>query len=803
MNEKVLKVLEYNKIIEMLVEQANSDPGRKVCRELLPMTDMNDITKAQTQTADAIARIFQKGSTSFGSNTDVSGYVRALKIGASLDAAALLKIASMLENVARIKNYGRRDKEETPADSLTDMFDGLEPLTPIAKEIRRCIISEEEIASDASPALAHVRRSIALTGDRIHDKLNSMVNGSMHSYLQDNVITMRDDRYCLPVRAEFKSQVSGIVHDQSSSGSTLFIEPQAIVELNNKLREFMLEEQKEIEKILAELSVQTGEYVQAISDNAKLMTELDFIFAKASLALSMNATTPIMKEDHGFNIRKGRHPLIDKNKVVPIDVYCGGDFNMLIITGPNTGGKTVTLKTVGLLTLMGQSGLAIPAGDRSELSIFDEVYADIGDEQSIEQSLSTFSSHMTNEVKILNEANENSLCLFDELGAGTDPTEGAALAISILNDLHKRGITTMATTHYAELKVYALSTEGVKNASCEFDVETLRPTYKLLIGVPGKSNAFAISSKLGLPDRIIEAAKEQIGSDDKRFEDLLSDLEKNRVLAEKERTLAERYRLELSELKKSYEKKADKLDTTRDEILRRANEEARDILADAKKVADETIKSFRKAGKDYGIQELDRERSKLNKHISDKNQKLSVAANDKDNGHKILKESQIRLGDSVKIVSMGLKGTVSSMPDKSGNMFVQCGIIRTKTNIRDIVLVADDEEKKINKKFKMDASTFENNRSQGKKLDLSKGRDIRHEVNLIGMNSDDAIHEMEQYLDQAYMSHLPSVRVVHGKGAGILRQAVQQRLRQIPYVKSFKLGEYGEGDAGVTIVTFK
>jgi DNA mismatch repair protein MutS2 len=803
MNEKVLKVLEYDKIIEMLVSQAGSDPGRKLCRELLPMTDIDEIGKAQINTADAIARIFQKGSTSFGSNTDVSGYVRALKIGASLDAAALLKIASMLENVARIKSYGRRDKEETPSDSLTDMFEGLEPLTPISREIRRCIISEDEIASDASPALAHIRRSIALTGDRIHDKLNSMVNGSMHSYLQDNVITMRDDRYCLPVRAEFKSQVSGIVHDQSSSGSTLFIEPQAIVELNNKLREFMLEEHKEIEKILAELSAQTGDYVQALIDNAKLMTELDFIFAKASLALSMNATTPVMKKDHSFNIRKGRHPLIDKNKVVPIDVYCGGDFNMLIITGPNTGGKTVTLKTVGLLTLMGQSGLAIPAGDRSELSVFDEVYADIGDEQSIEQSLSTFSSHMTNGVKILNEANENSLCLFDELGAGTDPTEGAALAISILNDLHKRGITTMATTHYAELKVYALSTEGVKNASCEFDVSTLRPTYKLLIGVPGKSNAFAISSKLGLPDRIIEAAKEQIGSDDKRFEDLLADLEKNRVLAEKERTLAERYRLELSELKKSYEKKADKLDTTREEILRRANEEARDILADAKKVADDTIKSFRKAGKDAGIQELDRERSKLNKHISDKNQKLSVAASDKDKGHKILKESQIRLGDSVKIVSMGLKGTVSTMPDKSGNMFVQCGIIRTRTNIKDIVLVADEEEKKITKKFKMDASTFENNRSKGRKLDLSKGRDIHHEVNLIGMNSDDAVHEMEQYLDQAYMSHLPSVRVVHGKGSGILRQAVQQRLRSIPYVKSFKLGEYGEGDSGVTIVTFK
>lgn len=803
MNEKVLKVLEYDKIIAMLVRCAGSDPGRKVCQSLLPMTDMGDIIRAQTQTADAIARIFQKGSTSFGSNTDVSGFIRALRIGASLDAPALLKIASMLENVARIKNYGRRDKEEAPVDSLTDMFDGLEPLTLISKEIRRCIISEDEIASDASPALAHVRRSISLTGDRIHEKLGSMINGSMQTYLQDNLITMRDDRYCLPVRSEYKSQVSGIVHDQSSSGSTLFIEPQAIVELNNKLREFMLEEKKEIEKILAQLSMQVGEYTQALSDNAKIMTELDFIFAKASLALSMNATTPIMKDDHSFNIRKGRHPLISKDKVVPIDVYCGSDFNMLIVTGPNTGGKTVTLKTVGLLTLMGQAGLAIPAGDRSELSVFEEVYADIGDEQSIEQSLSTFSSHMTNEVKILNKANVNSLCLFDELGAGTDPTEGAALAISILSDLHNRGITTMATTHYAELKIYALSTEGVKNASCEFDVETLRPTYRLLIGVPGKSNAFAISSKLGLPDRIIEAAKSQINSDDKRFEDLLSDLEKNRVLAEKERTLAERYRLELSELKKTYEKKADKLDTTKEEILRKANEEARDILADAKKVADETIKNMRKAGKDAGIQELDRERSKLNKHISDKNQKLSVTANSKDDGHKILKESQIRLGDSVKIVSMGLKGTVSSKPDKSGNMFVQCGIIRTKTNIRDIVLVTDDEEKKINKKFKMDAATFENNRSQGRKLDLSKGRNIHHEVNLIGMNSDDAISEMEQYLDQAYMSHLPTVRVVHGKGAGILRQAVHQRLRQIPYVKSFKLGEYGEGDSGVTIVTFK
>ncbi|WP_026508562.1 endonuclease MutS2 [Butyrivibrio sp. MC2013] len=802
MNDKVLKTLEYDKIIDRLTEHACSDPGRRLCRELLPMDEADEIEKAQTNTADAVARIFRKGSTSFGSNINLEGYLRALKIGASLDAAGLIRIASMLDNCARIKNYGRPGKDETVTDSLSDLFDGIEPLTPLAQEIRRCIISEDEIASDASPALANVRRSIALTGDRIHDRLQSMVNGSLHSYLQDAVITMRGDRFCIPVKSEHKSQVPGIVHDQSSTGSTLFIEPQAIVELNNKLREFELLEQQEIEKILSALSAQAGEHVEALSDNGKIMTELDFIFAKAQLALEMNAVRPLISEDKVFDLKKARHPLINKDKVVPIDVYLGRDFTMLIITGPNTGGKTVTLKTVGLLTIMGQAGLHIPAGDRSRIAVFKEIYADIGDEQSIEQSLSTFSSHMTNEVRILRDANEDSLCLFDELGAGTDPTEGAALAIAMLSDLHHRGITCMATTHYAELKVYALSTEGVRNASCEFDVETLQPTYKLLIGVPGKSNAFAISSKLGLPEHIIEAAKSQIGSDDKRFEDLLADLENSRKQAEKERTQAESYRIELSNLKKNYEKKSDKLENSREEILRRANEEARDILADAKKVADETIRSFRMAAKDAGIQELDRKRSELNKKISDKNDKLAVKK-DTVPGHKQLKESQIRLGDMVKIVTMGLKGTVASMPDKSGNMIVQCGIIQTRTNISDLVLVDEDTVSAPGRKSAMSAASFERNRAGGKKLDLSKGRNIHSEINLIGMNSDDAVHAMEQYLDEAYMSHLPSVRVVHGKGAGILRKAVQQRLRSIPYVKSFKLGEYGEGDSGVTVVTFK
>ena len=794
MNTKVLHVLEYDKIIEKLAEHATSDPGRKLCRELLPSADIRQIRSDQKKTGDAIARIFKKGSVNFGDNRNFDGTLKALKIGSSLDMRGLLQLAAFLENVGRVKNYGRSAREDDEKDTLAESFDLLEPLTPLSSEIRRCIVSEEEMSPDASPALRRIRRGIMLTNDRIHDQLGRMLSGSMRSYLQDAVVTMRGDRYCIPVKAEYKSQISGIVHDQSSSGSTLFIEPAAIVELNNKLREMALQEKAEIEKILAELSLRAGEYIESIKYDSEIMTDLDFIFAKASYALEINAVTPIFNEHHAIDLKKARHPLIDKKKVVPIDVYVGRDFDMLIITGPNTGGKTVTLKTVGLLTLMGQAGLAIPAGDRSELSVFEEVYADIGDEQSIEQSLSTFSSHMTNTVSILERADENALCLFDELGAGTDPTEGAALAISILNDLHRRGIRTLATTHYSELKVYALNTKGVSNASCEFDVESLRPTYRLLIGLPGKSNAFAISSKLGLPDRIIEAAKEQIGTDDRKFEDLLADLERSRKIIENERLEIEQYKQEARELRSELEKKTDRLDSQRDEILRKANEEARQILMEAKEVADETIKVFRKAGPGASMQDLERQRTSLTQKISDKNKKAAKSEQPRET-HPILKESQLKLGESVRIVSMGLKGTISSKPDKDGNLFIQCGIMKTKANIRDLVLIGDEDPKAAMKKF------YGRNTSSGK-MDLSRAANIKTEINLIGKNSDDAVAALDKYLDDAYMSHLGSVRVVHGKGTGALRQAVHAYLKGVPYVKSFKLGEFGEGDAGVTIVTF-
>ncbi|WP_026517547.1 endonuclease MutS2 [Butyrivibrio sp. MC2021] len=799
MNQKALHVLEYDKIIERLTDHASSEPGRKMCRELVPSSDIKEIRKNLEKTGDAIARIFKKGSTSFGDNRDFTGSLKALKIGAALDMGALLRLASFLDNVNRVKSYGRPARDDENTDSLSEMFSMLEPLTFVSAEIRRCIISEDEIASDASPALKHIRRGIMLTNDRIHEQLNRMINGSLRTYLQDAVVTMRGDRYCIPVRSEHKSQVSGIVHDQSSSGSTLFIEPAAIVELNNKLREMALQEQAEIEKILQELSLRVAEHVDDIKFDSDIMTELDFVFAKASYALEINGMVPTFNENHAIDIKKGRHPLIDKKKVVPIDVYVGKDFDMLIITGPNTGGKTVTLKTVGLLTLMGQAGMAIPAGDHSELSVFEEVYADIGDEQSIEQSLSTFSSHMTNTVSILENADENSLCLFDELGAGTDPTEGAALAISILNDLHSRGVRTMATTHYSELKVYALNTPGIQNASCEFDVESLRPTYKLLIGIPGKSNAFAISQKLGLPERIIEAAKGQISTEDKKFEDLLADLERSRKVIESERLEIEQYKKETKELHQRLEEKTDKLDRQREEILREANEQAREILQEAKDLADDTIRTFRKAGPGASIADLERARTSVGQKISDKNKAIAGSSKSQQakETHPILKESQLKLGESVKIVSMGLKGTISSKPDKDGNLFVQCGIMKTKANIRDLVLVSDDDGKTAMKKF-----YGRHTSGGGGKMDLSKAANIRTEINLIGKNSDDAIAALDKYLDDAYMTHLNNVRVVHGKGSGILRQAVHNYLKGVPYVKSFKLGEYGEGDAGVTIVTF-
>ncbi len=790
MNQKVLRVLEYNKIIERLTDKATSEQGRKLAAALEPMTDLEAIGKAQTETADALGYLFRKGSTSFGGNKDLGMCICSLEIGSVLSIEELLRIAAFLENVNRIKSYGRKEREDEPADSLDVYFGSLEPLTPLSNEIRRCILSEEEIADDASPALKKIRRSMTVTNDRIHSQLASMINGSCRTYLQDAVVTMRNNRYCIPVKSEYKGQVQGMVHDQSSTGSTFFIEPAAVVSLNNELRELEIREQEEIAVILADLSAQAGAYTELLMENQKAMTALDFIFAKAALALEQNATMPVFHTEHKIRIRQGRHPLLDKKKVVPIDIQLGIDFDLLVITGPNTGGKTVSLKTVGLLTLMGQAGLHIPALDRSELSIFEEVYADIGDEQSIEQSLSTFSSHMTNIVSILQTADADSLCLFDELGAGTDPTEGAALAISVLDHLHGRGIRTMATTHYSELKVYALSTPFVENASCEFSVETLRPTYRLLIGIPGKSNAFAISSKLGLPDHIIEDARRHITEDKESFEDLLANLENSRVTIEKERAQIAAYKEEIELLKKRLESKQEKIDQSRERILRQANEEAREILQNAKELADETIRTFQKAEAGVSIKELEKSRQKVRDKISEKNTKLALK-NDKPT-HKVLKPNQIRPGDSVKVVSMGLRGTVSSLPDKNGNLFVQCGIIRSKVALNDLVLI---EEETVN--------TGKMQRSSSGRLKMSKSYSISTEINLLGKTVDEAISELDKYLDDAYLAHLPSVRVVHGKGTGALRSAVHNYLRKNRVVKSYRLGEFGEGDAGVTIVQFK
>lgn len=799
MNDKALRILEYPKIINLLTEKASSAPGKELCEHLLPMTTLSEIEQAQQQTADAFTRLVKGGRIHFSGNKDIRFSIKSLEIGSSLSASELLKICASLACASRAKAFARSEHDEEIVDSLQAYFANLEPLTPLQNKINNCIISEEEIADDASSTLKHIRRSINLTNEKIHSQLSGMVNGSLRTYLQDAVITMRNNRYCIPVKSEHKGNVPGMVHDQSSTGSTLFIEPAVIVNLNNQLKELAIQEQQEIDRILAELSADAGEHTEELANNFRLLTKLDFIFAKAGLALDMNASRPLFNNNRYINIRKGRHPLLDKKKAVPIDIHLGKDFNLLVVTGPNTGGKTVSLKTVGLFTLMGQAGLHIPALDRSELGIFTEVYADIGDEQSIEQSLSTFSAHMTNTISILQNADENSLCIFDELGAGTDPTEGAALAIAILKHLHNKGIRTMATTHYSELKVFALTNSYVENACCEFDVESLRPTYRLLIGIPGKSNAFAISSKLGLPDEIIESAKEHISQEEESFEDLLTDLESSRRTIEKERNEIQSYKAEIASLKQKLEQKQERLDAQKDKIMRKANEEARKILQEAKDLADETIRNFQKSGAGQpSMKELEKARTKVRDKIDEKNKKLSVI--EPKPTHKVLKPNQIKPGDMVKVVSMGLKGTVSSKPDAKGDLFVQCGIIRSKANIKDLVLINEDSMTNTSKYKK---GFHSSKSSEGGHIGMSKTATLSTEINLLGQTVDEAIAELDKYLDDAYLSHAPSVRVVHGKGTGALRQAVHQFLRRLSYVKSFHLGEYGEGDSGVTIVEFK
>ena len=792
MNNKTLIKLEFDKIISMLENEASSFRGKQLCRRLKPVTDLTKIDLLQEQTAAAFTRIIKKGRISFGDAAPVEESLKRLEIGGALNTAELLRICRLLSNTARAKSYGRHDTQEDLADCLDIYFDGLEPLTPLSNEIERCIISEDEISDDASSALKHIRRSMNNLNDRVHTTLSGLVNGSLRTYLQDALITMRGDRYCIPVKAEYRSQVQGLIHDQSASGSTLFIEPMAIVKLNNDLKELYVQEQDEIRKILASLSEEAAQYIEEIRTDYRSLTDLDFIFARGALALTMRASRPILNEEGRIRIREGRHPLLDQKKVVPITVSLGDEFSLLIITGPNTGGKTVSLKTVGLLTLMGQAGLHIPAGDRSEIAVFRQVYADIGDEQSIEQSLSTFSSHMTNIVSFLKKVDDRSLVLFDELGAGTDPTEGAALAIAILSHLHKRNIRTMATTHYSELKIYALSTPGVENACCEFNVETLRPTYRLLIGVPGKSNAFAISSKLGLPDFIIERAKDQISQKDESFEDVLTSLENSRVIIENERQEAERYKTQIASLKQELESKQEKLDERKERILREANEEARKILADAKEYADQTMKLFHKFQKDHvDTASVEKERQNLKKRMSKAENGMS-SRQQKQKPKKQLKPSDLSLGDTVKVLSLNLKGTVSSHPDSRGYLFVQMGIIRSKVHISDLELV---DEPVI--------TTPSMQRTGAGKIRMSKAASISTEINLLGKTVDEAVAELDKYLDDAYIAHMKSVRIVHGKGTGALRKGVHNYLKRQKHVASFRLGEFGEGDAGVTIVEFK
>lgn len=794
MNQKVYHTLEYYKILDMLAGYASCEETRKRALALTPITDAAKIEHLQQTTSDALSRLYKGSGISFAGIHNVNASLKRLDIGGSLNTTELLHICSLLEVAKRAKTYDRSDRADDKTDSLSPLFSQIEPLSPLLEEIKRCVIGEDEIADDASPALFKIRKSIRGMNDRIHAQLTNLMNNTTtRSYLQDAVITMRDGRYCLPVKAEAKTSVPGMVHDQSSSGSTLFIEPMAVVNLNNELRELFLKEQDEINVILADLSNRVAENANGIRQDYSVLAELDFIFAKAQLAKSYNGVAPIFNEEGRIHIRKGRHPLLDAKKVVPIDVRLGEDFRQLIVTGPNTGGKTVSLKTVGLLTLMGQSGLHIPAADRSELAIFHEIFADIGDEQSIEQSLSTFSSHMTNIVKILDQADDRSLCLFDELCAGTDPTEGAALAISILHKLHQYGATTMATTHYSELKVYALSTPGVENACCEFNVETLSPTYRLLIGIPGKSNAFAISSKLGLAANIIDDAKSRLSDKDVDFEDMLANLEASRITIEKEQLEIQKYKAEVESLKKKLTDKNEKLDARRDEILRKANEEAVQILKEAKDLADETIRNFNKYGQGQApMSKMEKERSKVRDKMNKSEKNLSMKKKETVN-HKVPKK--LRIGDSVKVLSMNLKGTVHTLPNAKGDLYVQMGILRSLVNINDLVLIDDESTSPIAKKYGGGSSSG--------KIKMSKSASVSTEINLIGMTVDEAIAHLDKYLDDAYIAHLPSVRIVHGKGTGALRSAVHAHLKRQKYVKSFRLGEAGEGDAGVTIAEFE
>lgn len=791
MNSKVIHSLEFDKIINKLSEFASSQFGKKLCEETRPVSDINEIQRLQQETTDALSRLWQSGSISFSGNRDITESIKRLEVGGVLSNRELLCICSVLNTTRNVKSYSRDGDENIKTDSLSDYFLTLEPLTPLNNEISRCILSDDEIADEASSTLRDIRRSIKNTNDKIHSALGSLVN-SMRNYLQDGIITMRNGRYCLPVKADSKSMVPGMVHDQSSTGSTIFIEPASVVNLNNDLKQLAMKEAEEIERILATLSESVAQYTEQIYNNYVTLGNLDYIFARAAYSKKLKCNEPEFNTDGIINLKCARHPLLDQKTVVPTNIPLGENYNQLIITGPNTGGKTVSLKTVGLLTLMGQSGLHIPADPGSKLSVFTEVYADIGDEQSIEQSLSTFSSHMKNIINIINNADTQSLVLFDELCAGTDPIEGAALAISILSFLNNMGVRTMSTTHYSELKVYALSTNGVENACCEFSVETLSPTYKLLIGIPGKSNAFAISGKLGLPSYIIDDAKSRLAEESKSFEDVITDLNNSKAIIEQERVEISAYKAEIETLKLELKKKSELLDDRRERILREANEEARSILQDAKSYADETIKEVNRLAKDgaNGVKALEGHRSKLRDKVKDADSKLALKS--KKTSSKKYKPEDFKPGTLVKVLSLNLQGTINGTPNNKGDVYVQMGILRSLININDMEIIEEtsSSDKKLNK-------------SNQSKIKMSKSLSISPEINLIGMTTDEAVSILDKYLDDAYLAHLSTVRVIHGRGTGALKNAVHSHLKRQKYVKEYRLGTFGEGDMGVTIVEFK
>lgn len=798
MNEKALRILEYNKIIEQLMTHASSEMGKEMCRKLTPSTDLMEIETAQEQTKDALARVYQYGSLSFAGLINITPALMRLNVQASLSARELLDIARILEITNNAKQYSSRDTEEDGYDSLDGMFNELVSMTPLLLDIRRCIIAEDEISDEASAALKQIRRNIKQINQKVHSQLASIVNSSSNkNMLQDSIITMRNGRYCIPVKAEYRSSFPGMIHDQSSTGSTLFIEPMSVVQLNNTLKELDAQEQAEIERVLAALSEQVAFESEDLQYNVEILAKLDFIFAKAKYAKSYDGSEPLFNTEGILEIKQGRHPLLDKRKVVPINVTLGNEFDMLIITGPNTGGKTVSLKTVGLFSLMGQSGLHIPAFQGSRLTIFDNVFADIGDEQSIEQNLSTFSSHMTNIVSILDEATEQSLVLLDELCGGTDPIEGAALAISILTNLLRRGIHTMATTHYSELKMFALSTPGIENACCEFDVETLSPTYRLLVGIPGKSNAFAISKKLGLDPMIIEHANSQIDDSVQDFESLLADLEKSRHIIEEEQEQIYNYKKEVESLKKSLEKKQDDIKEKRAKLLQDAREEAHNILSEAKEVADEAIKKYNSWGKhpeQKNTKRMEAKRSDLRSRMNKLEKDMAYRGKKSKGTHS---KEDFHIGDSVFVSSLNLNGEVVTLPNTKGDLYVQMGMMRSLVNIKNLEIVKSANE--IKKEEQRANTQF---RNKGR-ISMNKAAHISPEINLLGMTVDEATADLDKYLDDAYLANLPQVRVIHGKGTGALRKGIHQYLRKVKYVKEFHLAEFGEGDMGVTIVTFK